>query len=105
MDPYPGGCADGLAYRVIMYGLVGGIIFFFIWFHTYQQKKRDRLKREQQAREQQWQSQWENRQPVSCGVCGDEVTGEHIDCPMCLAQHHPECWKLNDGCGKCDLSA
>ncbi|HOX43651.1 MAG TPA: hypothetical protein PK668_08635 [Myxococcota bacterium] len=36
-----------------------------------------------------------------CPVCSDEIEGAPTRCPACGRAHHPECWKLNDGCGSC----
>ncbi len=37
----------------------------------------------------------------NCPVC-EHPTEEQIKrCPSCGANHHPECWMLNDGCGSC----
>jgi len=42
----------------------------------------------------------ENQNRV-CAVCGDQIEGPSVACPRCGAPHHPECYELNDGCGKC----
>ncbi len=36
-----------------------------------------------------------------CPVCEITVDGEYTTCPACGAIHHPECFVLNDGCGRC----
>lgn len=36
-----------------------------------------------------------------CAVCGDTITGSSHACPKCGTAHHPECYELNDGCGRC----
>ncbi len=36
-----------------------------------------------------------------CAVCGDTISGSCQNCPECKAAHHPECYELNDGCGRC----
>ena len=80
------------------------MILFFLWFHSHQQKKRDRLSQEQKLREAEWERKWEQEHPAVCPVCNDRISGERFDCPVCQTPHHPECWKLTDGCGKCGLS-
>ena len=39
-----------------------------------------------------------------CPVCNDIIEGESAACPWCKAPHHPECFALNDGCGKCEFT-
>lgn len=39
-----------------------------------------------------------------CPVCNDKIEGESAACPWCKAAHHPECFALNDGCGKCEFT-
>jgi len=39
---------------------------------------------------------------VDCAVCGDTISGSSQVCPKCNAAHHPECYELNDGCGRCN---
>jgi len=39
-----------------------------------------------------------------CPVCNDVIEGESAACPWCKALHHPECFALNDGCGKCEFT-
>ena len=39
-----------------------------------------------------------------CPVCNDTIEGESATCPWCKAPHHPECFALNDGCGKCEFT-
>ncbi len=36
-----------------------------------------------------------------CAVCEDVIEGSNQTCPRCGANHHPECYQLNDGCGRC----
>ena len=36
-----------------------------------------------------------------CPVCDHPVDTRAVACPRCNAVHHPECWHLNDGCGRC----
>lgn len=36
-----------------------------------------------------------------CAVCGDVIEGSSRACPRCTAAHHPECYELNAGCGRC----
>jgi CheY-like chemotaxis protein len=40
----------------------------------------------------------------NCPVCNDTIDGESAACPWCKAAHHPECFALNDGCGKCEFT-
>jgi CheY-like chemotaxis protein len=40
----------------------------------------------------------------ACPVCNDLIEGESAVCPWCKAAHHPECFALNDGCGKCEFT-
>ncbi len=40
-------------------------------------------------------------EPERCAVCGDVIEGSSRSCPRCGAAHHPECYELNDGCGRC----
>lgn len=40
-------------------------------------------------------------EPERCAVCGDTIEGSSHSCPRCGAAHHPECYELNDGCGRC----
>jgi CheY-like chemotaxis protein len=40
----------------------------------------------------------------TCPVCNDVIEGESVVCPWCHAAHHPECFALNDGCGKCEFT-
>ena len=40
----------------------------------------------------------------TCPVCNDIIEGEPTVCPWCKAVHHPECFALNDGCGKCEFT-
>jgi CheY-like chemotaxis protein len=39
-----------------------------------------------------------------CPVCNDTIEGESKTCPWCKTPHHPECFALNDGCGKCEFT-
>ncbi len=41
------------------------------------------------------------RAPAACPVCAHPVEGSARTCSTCGADHHPECWQLNDGCGIC----
>jgi hypothetical protein len=40
----------------------------------------------------------------TCPVCNDIIEGKSAACPWCKAAHHPECFALNDGCGKCEFT-
>lgn len=38
-------------------------------------------------------------EPVTCGVCGDEVAEvDGVSCERCSSPHHPDCWTFNQGC-------
>jgi len=39
--------------------------------------------------------------PDICPVCGHQIKEAPVYCRYCGAGHHPECWKLMDGCRKC----
>jgi len=39
-----------------------------------------------------------------CPVCTHPVDDHGKTCPSCYSVHHTECWKLYDGCGKCQYS-
>jgi CheY-like chemotaxis protein len=39
-----------------------------------------------------------------CPVCTHPVEDHGKTCPSCHSVHHTECWKLYDGCGKCQYS-
>lgn len=43
----------------------------------------------------------EEKTEIFCTVCKDVIEGSMHSCPICSAPHHPECYKLNDGCGSC----
>jgi hypothetical protein len=43
----------------------------------------------------------EAKTEIYCSVCNDVVSGSMHTCPKCGAPHHPECYQLNDGCGRC----
>jgi hypothetical protein len=43
----------------------------------------------------------EAKTELYCAICNDVITGSMHTCPECGAPHHPECYQLNDGCGKC----
>jgi len=49
-----------------------------------------------------WQSGQLEDQNEICPVCGHPVEETTHICPTCGARHHPECWKLMDGCGRCN---
>ena len=42
---------------------------------------------------------------ASCPVCGRAVAERVETCQGCGARHHPECFELNDGCGRCRAKA
>ena len=43
--------------------------------------------------------------PERCPVCKDRL-GERVEvCRWCGVKHHPECFELNDGCGRCGAKA
>lgn len=42
----------------------------------------------------------EGLEGVNCLVCGDELDGQSLRCPVCSAPHHRECWDYLDGCSR-----
>ncbi|MBN2496541.1 MAG: response regulator [Deltaproteobacteria bacterium] len=52
------------------------------------------------------ESPWEDvpAEGPTCPVCEHVVEELYAaeTCPTCGAVHHAECWKLNDGCGRCE---
>ena len=36
-----------------------------------------------------------------CAHCGDDIEGDAVRCARCGSVHHPECFKLMDGCARC----
>jgi len=42
--------------------------------------------------------------PPICPSCNHPVEVKGKQCPKCGARHHTDCWKLYDGCGKCQGS-
>jgi len=80
----------------VVFFIALGIFLFIRWM-----KKIDRASRE--TAERMYDPTAPAVKPI-CPVCNDVIEGESAACPWCKAAHHPECFALNDGCGKCEFT-